>query len=55
MENSLLHKQVKSQFEISKEGGKCKMCKKFYKGKLSNLKDHLLRKRKEKAGEIDFS
>ena len=40
------------QFEISKEGGKCKMCIKFYKGKLSNLKDHLLRKHKEKADEI---
>ena len=37
MKNYLLHKQVKSQFEISKEGGKCKMYKKFYKGKLSNL------------------
>ena len=28
------------------------MCKKFYKGKLSNLKDQLLRKRKEKPDEI---
>ena len=45
---------MKSQFEISKEGGKCKMCKKFYKGKLSNLKDHLLRKHKEKADEIEL-
>ena len=54
MKNYLLHKQVKSQFEISKEGGKCKMCKKFYKGKLSNLKDHLLRKHKEKADEIEL-
>ena len=54
MKNYLLHKQVKSQFEISKEGGKCKMCKKFYKGKLSNLNDHLLRKHKEKADEIEL-
>ena len=54
MKNYLLHKQVKSQFESSKEGGKCKMCKKFYKGKLSNLKDHLLRKHKEKAEEIEL-
>ena len=45
---------MKSQFEISKERGKCKMCKKFYKGKLSNLKDHLLRKHKEKADEIEL-
>ena len=45
---------MKSQFEISKEGGKCKMCKKFYKGKLSYLKDHLLRKHKEKADEIEL-
>ena len=54
MKNCLLHKQVKSQFEISKEGGKCKMCKKFYKGKLSNLKDYLLRKHKEKADELEL-
>ena len=53
MENNLLNEQVKNQFEINKEGGKCKMCKKFYKGKLSNLKDHLLRKYKEKADEIE--
>ena len=52
MENNLLNEQVKSQFEINKEGGKCKMCKKFYKDKLSNHKDHLLRKHKEKADEI---
>ena len=45
---------MKSQFEISKEGGKCKMCKKFYKVKLSNLKDYLLRKHKEKADEIEL-
>ena len=45
---------MKSQFEISKEGGKCKMCKNFYKGKLNNLKDHLLRKHKEKADEIEL-
>ena len=30
------------------------MCIKFYKGKLSNLKDHFLRKHKEKANEIEF-
>ena len=54
MKSYLSHKQVKSQFEISKEGGKCKMCKKFYKGKLSNLKDHLLQKLKEKADEIEL-
>ena len=53
MKNYLLHKQVKSQFEINK-GGKCKMCKKFYNGKLSNFKDHLLRKHKEKADEIEL-
>ena len=29
------------------------MCKKFYKGKLNNLKDHL-RKHKEKADEIEL-
>ena len=45
---------MKSQFEINKEGGKCRMCKKFYKGKLSNLKNHLLRKHKEKADEIEL-
>ena len=38
MEHNLLNEPVKSQFEIIKEGGKCKMCKNFYKGKLSNLK-----------------
>ena len=54
MENNLLNEQVKSQFETNKEGGKCKMCKKFYKGKLSNLKDHLFRKHKEKANEIEL-
>ena len=30
------------------------MCKKFCKGKLSNLKDYLLRKYKEKADEIEL-
>ena len=30
MENNLLNEQVKSQFEINKEGGKCKMCKKNF-------------------------
>ena len=54
MENNLLSEQVKSQFEINKEGGKCKMCKKFYKGKLSNHKDHFLRKDKEAADEIEL-
>ena len=54
MENNLLNEQVKSQFEINKEGGKWKTCKKFYKGKLSNLKDHLLRKQKEKTDEIEL-
>ena len=54
MENNLLNEPVKSQFEINKEGGKCKMSKKFYKGKLSNLKDHLLRKHKEKADGIEL-
>ena len=54
MENNLLNEQVKSHFEINKEEGKCKMCKKFYKDKLSNLKDHLLRKHKEKADEIEL-
>ena len=54
MENNLLNEQVTSQLEIYKEGGKCKMCKKFYKGKLSNLKDHLLRKHKQKAYEIEL-
>ena len=54
MGNYLLNEQVKSQFEVNKEGGKCKMCKNFYKGKLSNLKDHLLRKLKEKADEIEL-
>ena len=43
---------MKSQFQINK-GGKCNMCKIFYKGKLSNLKDHL-RKYKEKADEIEL-
>ena len=52
MEINLWNEQVKSQFKINKEGGKCKMCKKFFKGKFSNLKDHLLRKHKEKANEI---
>ena len=47
MENILLNEQVKSQFKINKEE-KCKMCKKFYKGKLSKLKDHLLRKQTKK-------
>ena len=54
MENNLLNEKVKCQFEIKKEGGKCKMCEKFYKGKLSNLKNHLLRKHKEKADEIEL-
>ena len=54
MENNLLNEKVKSQFEINKEGEKCKMYKKFYKGKLSNLKDHLHRKHKEKADEIEL-
>ena len=49
-----MNEQVKSQIEINKEGRKCKMCKKFYKGKLSNLKDLLLRKCKEKADEIEL-
>ena len=30
MENNLLNEQVKSQFQINKEGEKYKMCKKFY-------------------------
>ena len=30
------------------------MCKIFYKGKLSNLKDHLHRKHKEKADKIEL-
>ena len=54
MENNLLNEQVKSQFEIDKEGGICKMWKKLYKGKLSNLKDNLLRKHKEKGYEIEL-
>ena len=49
-----MNEQVKSQFENNKKGGECKMCKKFYKGKLSNLEDHLLRKHKEKADEIEL-
>ena len=49
MENNLLNEQMKSQFEINKEREKCKIFKKFYKGKLSNLKDQLFKKHKEKA------
>ena len=30
------------------------MCKKFYKGKLCHLKDHLLQKHKEKTNEIEL-
>ena len=54
MGNNLLNEQVKSQLEIIKEGGKCKICKKDNKGKLSNLKDYLLRKHKEKADKIEL-
>ena len=35
MGNNLLNEQVKSQLEIIKEGGKCKICKKDNKGKLT--------------------
>ena len=53
MENNLLNEQVKSQFEINKEGGKCKISKKFYKGKLINHKGNFLRKHKEKPTKLN--
>ena len=47
---------MKSQFEIDKEGGKCKMCIMFCKDKLSDLKDHLkdnlLQKHKKKPTKL---